>query len=156
MTRNVLRSIPVERLSPLLQQKNICFVSLQYGDVREELDQVMRRHGIAIQHWPEAIDDYDETAALMCALDLTISVCTAVVHLGGALGRPVWTMAPLRPEARYGVSGDAMPWYASVRMFRQPAAEDWDSVISKVARELAALAAGRVPQSPPAAASLAR
>lgn len=156
LTRNALRSIPLERLLPLLQQKNICFVSLQYGDVRDELDRVARRHGIAIQHWQEAIDDYEETAALMCALDLTISVCTAVVHLGGALGRPVWTMAPLRPEARYGVSGDTMPWYASVRMFRQPQVEDWDSVMSNVARALAALAADRAPTYPPAAASLAQ
>jgi hypothetical protein len=53
-------------------------------------------------------------------------------------------MAPLRPEARYGVSGDTMPWYASVRMFRQQKFGDWDSVIGKVARELAALPAGRV------------
>ena len=156
LTRNLLRSIPLERLLPLLQQEGICFVSLQYGDAREELDRVIRRHGISIQHWQEAIDDYEETAALMCALDLTVSVCTAVVHLGGALGRPVWTMAPLRPEARYGVSGDTMPWYASVRMFRQPGFEDWDSVISKVARELAALAADPVLPSSPAAVTLAQ
>ena len=156
LTRNILRSIPIERLSPLLQQKSICFVSLQYGDVREDLDRVKRLYGITIQHWQEAIDDYEETAALMCALDLTISVCTAVVHLGGALGRPVWTMAPLRPEARYGSSGETMPWYASVRMFRQPGPEDWDSVISKVVRELAALAAGRALPPPPAAVTLAQ
>jgi tetratricopeptide (TPR) repeat protein len=153
MTGNVLRSIPLERLLPLLRQEGISFVSLQYGDARGELDRVARLHGISVQHWQEAIDDYEETAALMCALDLTVSVCTAAVHLGGALGRPVWTMAPLRPEARYGVSGDTMPWYASVRMFRQPRVEDWDSVIAKVARELAALAAKPVlPSSPTAAA----
>jgi hypothetical protein len=156
LTRSVLRSIPLERLLPLLQQEGMCFVSLQYGDVREDLDRVVRRHGVSIQHWQEAIDDYEETAALMCALDLTISVCTAVVHLGGALGRPVWTMAPLRPEARYGVSGESMPWYASVRMFRQPRYEDWDSVISKVAGELAALAADRELPSPPPAVTLAQ
>jgi tetratricopeptide (TPR) repeat protein len=150
MTGNVLRSIPLERLVPVLQQKGIGFVSLQYGNAQGDLDRVARLHGISIQHWQEAIDDYEETAALMCALDLTISVCTAVVHLGGALGRPVWTMAPLRPEARYGVSGEAMPWYASVRMFRQPGFADWESVIDKVARELAALPADPVlPSSPP-------
>jgi len=156
LTRNLYRSIPLEQLLPLLQQKGVCFVSLQYGDVREELGGVVQRHGISIQHWQEAIDDYEEASALMCALDLTVSVCTAVVHLGGALGRPVWTMAPLRPEARYGVSGNTMPWYASVRMFRQTGIEDWDSVIAKLAQELAALAAARALEAPSSATSLAQ
>ena len=156
LTGNVLRSIPLERLQPLLGQEGVRFVSLQYGDVRGELDRVARLHGISILHWQDAIDDYEETAALMCALDLTISVCTAVVHLGGALGRPVWTLAPLRPEARYGVSGDTMPWYASVRMFRQPRYGDWNSVVAKVAQELAKLAAGPVLPSSPTAVNLAQ
>jgi len=151
LTGNVLRSITLERLLPVLRQKGVTFISLQYGDARGELDRLTREHGIAIEHWQEAIDDYEETAALMCALDLTISVCTAVVHLGGALGRPVWTMAPLRPEARYGASGDTMPWYGSVRMFRQPAYGEWESVIEKVARELAALAAHPMLASSPKA-----
>src|SRR6185295_7058678 len=128
LTRNAMRSIPIERLLPLLKQERISFVNLQYGEVKEDLDRMARRHGVTVEHWQEAIDDYEETAALLCALDLTISVCTAVVHLGGALGRPVWAMAPLRPEARYGASGNTMPWYASVRMFRQTGIEDWDSV----------------------------
>jgi tetratricopeptide (TPR) repeat protein len=144
MTGKVLRSIPIERLLPVLQQEGIGFVNLQYGSAQDDLDRMARLHGISIKHWQEAIDDYEETAALMCALDLTISVCTAVVHLGGALGRPVWTMAPLRPEARYGVSGATMPWYSSVRMFRQSRFADWESVIATVARELAALPADPV------------
>lgn len=137
------RSIPLERLLAALPREGIHFVSLQYGNARAELDRAARHHGIEIQHWQEAIDDYEETAALMCALDLTISVCTAVVHLGGALGSPVWTLAPVRPEARYGVRGESMPWYASVRMFRQPAFGDWDSAIANVAGALAKVAAAR-------------
>jgi hypothetical protein len=140
----------------LLRLEGVTFVSLQYGDAHGELDRLARRHGISIPHWQEAIDDYEETAALICALDLTVSVCTAVVHLGGALGRPVWAMAPLRPEARYGASGDTMPWYASVRMFRQPGFNEWDSVIAKVAQELAALAAHPVLPSSPTAVTLAQ
>lgn len=155
LTRNLYRSIPLERLVPLLRTEGVSFVSLQYGDVREELDGVMRHHGVSIHHWREPIDDYEETAALMCALDLTISVCTAAVHLAGALGRPVWTMAPLRPEARYGISGDTMPWYASVRMYRQPGVDEWDNVISRVARDLAGFTAARA-AAIPAAATLAQ
>jgi len=149
MTGKVLRSVPIERLLPVLEQKGISFVSLQYASAQDELDRMARLHGIEIRHWKQAIDDYEETAALVSALDLTISVCTAVVHLGGALGRPVWVMAPLRPEARYGVSGETMPWYGSVRMFRQSKFADWENVIEKVAHELAALAADRVLPSPP-------
>jgi tetratricopeptide (TPR) repeat protein len=156
LTGNVLRSIPLERMLPVLQQEGVSFVSLQYGEARGDLDRLARLHDISIEHWQEAIDSYEETAALMCALDLTITVCTAVVHLGGALGRPVWTMAPLKPEARYGVSGDTMPWYGSVRMFRQPAYADWDSVIARVSRELSALVAVPVLRSSPTPVSLAQ
>ena len=155
MTGTVLRSIPLEHLLPLLRLEGVTFVSLQYGDVRDELDRLARLHGITVPHWQEAITDYEETAALICALDLTVSVCTAVVHLGGALGRPVWAMAPLRPEARYGVSDDTMPWYASVRMFRQPGFNEWDSVIANVTRELAARAADPMLRSSPTPVAVA-
>ena len=93
-------------------------------------------HGVTVHHWSEVIADYDETAALVTALDLVISVCTAVIHLGGALGQPVWVMAPFSPEWRYGFAGKAMPWYPSVRIFRQPAYGQWDPVIATVANNL--------------------
>jgi tetratricopeptide (TPR) repeat protein len=135
------RSLDLEQLLPVLHQPGVNFISLQYGDCTGELNEAIPRHGLRIRHWQAAIDDYEETAALVCALDLTISVCTAVVHLAGALGRPVWVMAPLFPEARYGLTGESMPWYPSVRMFRQRAPGAWDDVIVAVARELQALRA---------------
>lgn len=138
-TGRASRSLGLEQLLPLLRQEGLTFVSLQYGDCRRDLAQARQEHGVDIHHWQEAIDDYDETAALVCALDLTLSVCTAVVHLCGALGRPVWVMAPVRPESRYGYKGDSMRWYPSVRMFRQPAYGEWDSVIRQVGEALAAL-----------------
>jgi ADP-heptose:LPS heptosyltransferase len=94
-------------------------------------------HGIEISHWSEAIDDYDETAALVAALDLTLTVCTAIAHLAGALGRPLWVMAPTNAEWRYGRSGDTMAWYPSARIFRQTRAGDWNDVIARVEHELA-------------------
>jgi hypothetical protein len=110
---------------------------LQYDRCSEELAALLARHGIEIHHWQEAIDDYDETAALVCALDLTLSVCTAVVDLGGALGRPVWVMAPVRTDFRYGLKGESMRWYPSVRMFRQQRYGEWGPVIGAVAEALA-------------------
>lgn len=136
-TSRGVRSMELPALLPVLRQPGATFVSLQYGRPPHELAALSRIPGVRIHHWQEAIDDYDETAALVGALDLTISVCTAVVHLGGALGRPVWVMAPIRPEPRYGFEGEGMRWYPSVRVFRQPRFGDWDAVIGAVAGALA-------------------
>jgi ADP-heptose:LPS heptosyltransferase len=132
-----MRSLSLRDLLPVLRRSGAAFVSLQYGPQREELEALRKEHGVEVRHWQEAIDDYDQTAALVCALDLTISVCTAAIHLGGALGRPVWVMAPVRPEPRYGLQGAAMRWYPSVRMFRQSQFGDWRPVIEAVAAALA-------------------
>jgi tetratricopeptide (TPR) repeat protein len=137
-TNRGARSLPLDDLLPLLRAPGTRFVSLQYGPAAEELDALRREHGVDIAHWSEAIDDYDETAALVSALDLTVSVCTAVVHLAGALGRPAWVLAPVRPEPRYGKAGDTMPWYPSARVFRQQRYGDWAPVIASVAAALAA------------------
>jgi tetratricopeptide (TPR) repeat protein len=140
-TRRPLRSIPLDKWLPILRVPEVRFVSLQYTkEAHAETAEIRDRHGIAIEHWQEAIDDYDETAALVTALDLVVSVCTSVIHLGGALGQPVWVMAPRVPEWRYGFTGDRMPWYPSVRIFRQTAFAEWDPVISTVAAELEHLA----------------
>ena len=93
-----------------------------------------QQHGVRIPHWPEAIADYDETAALVSALDLTLSVCTSVAHLAGALGRAVWVMVPSNPEWRYGHVAEQMPWYPSARLFRQTQERDWSPVISSIER----------------------
>jgi tetratricopeptide (TPR) repeat protein len=140
-TRRPLRSIPLERWLPILRVPGARFVSLQYTKgAAAEVAAVNDQNGLRVEHWQEAIDDFEETAALLCALDQVVSVCTAVIHLGGALGRPVWVMAPYAPEWRYGFSGDKMPWYPSVKIYRQPAFGEWDPVISSVAAELERLA----------------
>lgn len=140
-TRRPARSISLDRWTSILEIPGVRFVSLQYtAGAATEAAEWGARHGITISHWPEAIDNYDETAALVCALDLVISVCTSVIHLGGALGRPVWVMAPYTPEWRYGFRGDTMPWYPSVRLFRQPVYGDWAPVVSSVAAQLRAAA----------------
>jgi tetratricopeptide (TPR) repeat protein len=143
-TRRQLRSLSLDQLLPLLRTPGIRFVSLQYAaETRDDIDALRARHGIEVEHWPEAIDDYDQTAALVCALDLVVSVCTSVVHLGGALGRPVWVLAPICPEWRYGFAGDSMPWYPSVRLFRQSVYRRWESVIAAASGELQARTAAR-------------
>jgi len=138
-TRRAVRSLSLSEWQPILSQ-NACFVSLQYGPARADVRALEAGGKAKIVEWMEALDDYDETAALVSALDLTISVCTAVIHLAGALGRPVWIMAPMSPEWRYGIAGSEMPWYPSARVFRQTVAGQWGSVVEEVASELHRLA----------------
>ena len=74
------------------------------------------------------------------ALDLVITVDTAVAHLAGALGKPVWILLSSIQDWRWLLQREDSPWYPTARLFRQPEIGDWDSVIARVARELAAFA----------------
>jgi len=141
-TRSVARTIGLADWAPLLGVPGCRFVSLQYGDVAAEL-QALNAAGTRVAAWPEALDDYDETAALVCALDLVVTVCTALVHLSGALGQEAWVLTPSVPEWRYGLEGDRMPWYGSVSLVRQPRDEPWGPTLERVGRRLAGFAAGR-------------
>jgi tetratricopeptide (TPR) repeat protein len=130
------RSMPLTELAaPLAALPAIQLVNLQYTDCSDEIKSA-RADGIVLHHWPEAIADYDQTAALVCALDLVVSVQTAIVHLAGALGRPVWVMVPAAPEWRYQRAGHGMPWYPSVRIFRQSRLGEWRPVIDAVVAAL--------------------
>ena len=87
-----------------------------------------------------SLADLDEMAALMCALDGVVTVCTATAHLAGALGRPTLVLVPSVAEWRYLERGEAMPWYPSVRLYRQASGESWSAVVQAVAGELSAAA----------------
>ncbi len=139
-TGRAWRSLDLEALLPVLRRADLQFVSLQYDVQPDELSRLREKHGVTLHHWPEAIHDYDETAALLCALDLTVSVCTAVIHLAGALGRPVWILAPLKPDARYGLHGTSMRWYPSARLYRQRSFGDWAGVLEEVREDLSSKA----------------
>lgn len=82
------------------------------------------------------IRDFADTAALIQNLDLVISIDTAVAHLAGALGKPVWTLLPFVPDWRWLLDREDSPWYPTMRLFRQPSPGDWHSVISRVGEEL--------------------
>jgi tetratricopeptide (TPR) repeat protein len=136
-TRQERRSLSLQMLLPVLSVPGVRWVNLQYGQRSDDIAALQQESGIEIVDWPEAIDgDYDETAALVSALDLVISVCTSVVHLTGALGRPAWVMTARVPEWRYGLHGSTMPWYPQVRLFRQATQGDWGPVVSGIERAL--------------------
>lgn len=131
------RTLSLDALQPVLALPGVRWINLQYGERAAEIAGFKAAHGITITDWPEAIDgDYDETAALVSGLDLVISVCTSVIHLSGALGRPVWVMVPRAPEWRYGLEGETMPWYPMARLLRQTEAGSWDTVIGRVSEDL--------------------
>ncbi|MGV3629450.1 MAG: tetratricopeptide repeat protein [Betaproteobacteria bacterium] len=136
-THRERRTLSLPALQSLLSVPGVRWINLQYGKRAGEIAELRETTGIDIVDWPEAVDgDYDETAALVSALDLVISVCTSVVHLTGALGRSAWVMTALVPEWRYGLHSSTMPWYPRARLFRQATQGDWDSVISEIELEL--------------------
>jgi hypothetical protein len=138
-TRRALRSVAPAELKPLFDLPGVRFVDLQYDAQPADDDLQPFVDAGVIVHWADALDDYDRTAALVASLDAVTSVCTAVIHLAGALGRPTFVMAPSSPEWRYGIAGPDMPWYPSVHVERQRAPREWGPVVAAVRERLAAL-----------------
>ena len=126
------RSLPPELFAPLLDCAGFHFFSLQKGGARAP-------EHFRLTDFMNEIDDFADTAALIDSLDLIISVDTAVSHLAAALGKPVWVLNRFDSCWRWLRERDDSPWYASVRLFRQPAPGDWQSVIEKVVVELGVL-----------------
>jgi ADP-heptose:LPS heptosyltransferase len=81
-------------------------------------------------------DDFADTAGLVANLDLLISVDTAVVHLAGSLGKPVWMLNPLVCDWRWLLGRDDSPWYPTMRIFRQAETGKWEEAIQRVADAL--------------------
>jgi tetratricopeptide (TPR) repeat protein len=138
-SRTRVRSFGLETFLPLMHAVPGRYVSLQYGDVTAELAEASRAAPREIAHWQDAIDDLDLTASLIRSLDVVVTVCTTVAHMAGALGKPCLVLTPMAPEWRYGVSGTTMPWYPSVRLFRQTRPGDWSGVVDAVTDAVRAL-----------------
>lgn len=141
--RIMARTVPLSWWRAILN--NDCeFVSLQYTDCADEI-KIVNDSGYNIKQFPEIkAHDYNETAKLVQSCDLVISVCTSVIHLAGALGVPCWVMTPNRPAWRYQNTG-GMPWYRSVRLYRQPPGDSgsWIPVVQRVGLDLSEFLAKR-------------
>jgi tetratricopeptide (TPR) repeat protein len=144
-TGRAIRSIELESLVPVLSVPQTHFVSLQYGEVSAEIAAVAARHRVVVHALAFSDGDLDDVAALIAGLDVVITVCTTAAHLCGALGKPAWVMVPAVAEWRYLAAGARMPWYPSVRLFRQERLHRWAEVISEIARELSTLASQNSP-----------
>ena len=141
------RTLPVRDMGPLLSAPGVEFFCLEYDDPRDDLAEIEATHGVKL-HDPRSLvsrgADYDDTAALVSELDLVIAPTTSIVDLCGALGRPVWALAPARPQWRYAEAAghDRMFWYESARVFRQKDAGLWVYPIVQAAKALRDLGLG--------------
>ena len=122
------RSMDLELLAPLFAIPGLSFVSIQ-RELRDKDAAVLARTP-NVRHLGGELADMTDTAAVVRLADLVISVDTSVVHLAGAMGRPLWVMLPFAPDWRWTLTGDATPWYPQARLLRQPAIGDWPSVVA--------------------------
>ena len=127
------RSIPARLLEPLWDLPDITFYSLQRGAIAERLG---RPPAHKVLDAADRCADFADTAAVVAAMDLIISVDTAVVHMAGALGKPVWLMLPPVPDFRWLMQGGQSPWYPSLRLLRRGFDCGWEPVIAEVANGL--------------------
>lgn len=122
------RSIPYQMLEPILSIPDLAFVSLQSQSTGDP------RLAEAASH-AQCLAD---TVAIIDQLDLVIAVDTAVAHLAGAMGKPVWIMLPFRADFRWMEERTDSPWYPSATLFRQPSPDDWPVVVNRIAAQLKA------------------
>ena len=134
------RSIALAQLAPLAGVGGVSFVSLQKGAAAAQA--AAPPAGMRLADWTEELADFADTAALTTALDLVISVDTAVAHLAGALARPVWLLNRFDPDWRWLLGRNDSPWYPTLRQFRQPGYGEWDGVVAALRDALHEFAAG--------------
>ncbi len=140
--KNMQRSCSLSQFLPLLDVSGVSFYSLQ-----KELSDADR----ALLNVTPIVDlsphfgDLADTAAAIAKLDLVITVDTAVAHLAGALGKPVWILLAFSPDWRWLLDREDSPWYPSARLFRQHQRGDWEDLFDRVAQALGALAGAFVP-----------
>ena len=123
-----------ETLLPLLDRREISFVSLQHA-VREA-DFPLLRSRPDIIRIGEEFGDFADTAAAIAALDAVISVDTAVAHLAGAMGKPLFLLLPFAADFRWLRERSDSPWYPTARLYRQPKFGDWDSAVGALTQDL--------------------
>ena len=128
------RSIRLEQLAPLAAAKNARFFSIQKGAASEQA--AHPPSGLQLADFTADLQNFADTAAMIANLDLVITVDTAVAHVAGAIGRPVWLLIPYRPDWRWLLDREDSPWYPTMRIFRQTTRGDWPPVIARAASEL--------------------
>ncbi len=131
---NRRRSMALGQFAPIASIPGVVFVSLQKGPPAAQASSPPK--GMTLLNWTDELQDFGDTAALVEALDLVISVDTSVAHLAGALGKPVWILNRFDTCWRWLLDRSDSPWYPTARIYRQPKPGDWASVMDGVAEAL--------------------
>jgi tetratricopeptide (TPR) repeat protein len=134
------RSMALSHIRPLFENERCDFFSLQLGPARDQIEQENLQS--TVTDLADHLTDFAGTASLIEALDLVIAVDTAVAHLAGTLGKPVWLMLPFVPDWRWMLHRSDTPWYPTMRLFRQPAARNWGGAVEEARTALAEFALG--------------
>lgn len=135
---DAIRSMPLSALAPLAAVPGVALFSLQVGDAERQRMEV----SFPVIDLSDGLTSFAETAAAVEALDLIVAVDTAVAHLAGALGRPVWVLLPWNNDWRWLSGRDDSPWYPTARLFRQTRNGGWSGPAEAVARALRRLVDG--------------
>jgi hypothetical protein len=131
------RSTTLESFASLGSIPEVTFVSLQKGEAAAQAKTPPA--GMRLLDWTDRLSDFAETAALIAALDLVISVETAVTHLAGALAKQTWVLLSYSADWRYLLDRPDSPWYPTMKLFRQTVRGDWAGPVNGVAAELGRL-----------------
>lgn len=136
--KNELRSIPLQAFLPLGKQEGIQLISLQQVNGLEQIEPLKSEWNLwqPGAEYQTASGSFSETAALIQNLDLVITSDTAMAHLAGSLGIPVWILVSYLPEWRWLLERSDSPWYPTAQLFRQAELGDWEPVIQAVQSEL--------------------
>jgi tetratricopeptide (TPR) repeat protein len=148
------RSLPLEMLAPLFEVSGVDGFSLQVGDRSADLRRLPLGRIVDLS---AKLSDFAETAGAIENLDLVVCVDTALAHLAGALGKPVFLLNRLDTDWRWFLDREDSPWYPTMRIFRQARFGEWDEVIVRATAELARFARGtRKPRPDPRRHALAQ
>lgn len=128
------KALPLEALAPLAQIGGLVLHSLQTGAAAAEAERPPP--GMALINQSAHLRDFSDTAALIANLDLVISIDTAVVHLAGAMAKPVWTVLAQPADWRWLVDRQDSPWYPTMRLFRKPRGAPWLDISQQLAKAL--------------------
>jgi hypothetical protein len=141
-TRDRARSFRLAQFEPIARRAGVGLFSLQKGYGREQLGEIGGR--FEVTDLSVGLNDFLDTAAAIVNLDLVIAPDTAVAHLAGALGVPVWVALPFAADWRWMSERDDSPWYPTMKLFRQTRWGDWGEVFERMAVEIENQVGGRI------------
>jgi tetratricopeptide (TPR) repeat protein len=136
-----MRSLELPYWKPLFDMEDCAFISLQYGDLTRDIEELQAQLGDKV-YWDKEVNpmgDMDPFTAQISAMDMVISVDNSTIHFAGGLGKPCWAMLPLNSDWRWQTERSDTVWYDSLELFRPDKEGGWDGLVERVAERLAKL-----------------